>query len=220
MATLSDVLARVAAYINQDTTIPTGSDLTVFTNFVNQSQDQWADSYVWRKQLMKQYSPTISVSQTSLAMPSDFDRMASPVYDLSVSDSVSNRYFELVPDQRFLTDSTAKYCYLVGDNSTGRALNFNPPLASGASLGFDYMARPASLTTLTSLVTCPSDQYIVLKTIAKILSARSDPRFTIIEDQAEVLMGHMMDDEAAATGGMNNQTRQQFDRDNFRIGEQ
>jgi hypothetical protein len=217
MATLEDVLIGVASYINQDPALPTGTDLSMWINFANQSQNEWADSYIWRRQLTVEYKPSIEASQVSIGMPSNFDRLLSPVYHYD-GDPPSEIY-EIHPSEKYKKLSTDEYVYKVGNKTAGVALIINPPLASGASISMQYLSSPSAMATYASTLTCPSSQFIILRSISKILSSRSDPRFTIVKADSDLLLGHMMDDEAAPPGGQDNQTPVSFEKKGFRVGE-
>jgi hypothetical protein len=207
---VQDILGAVASYINQDPTLPTGTDETMWINLINQSQNEWKDSYIWRKTLQTPYNPTVGASQTSLGLPGNFERLLSPVFDYSNGVDNPWRYFEIHPDERFLHASTDKYIYITGDDIQGKAMIFNPTLSASASISFDYLATPSSLVTLNDTVTCPSPQF---------LTSRSDPRFTLVFENSNTLLGHMMDDEAAPTGGLDNTMVSTLAKKGFRIGE-
>lgn len=217
--TVSDILRSVASYINQDPALPTGTDLTMWIDLINQSQNEWKDSYIWRKTLTRTYPVTVNLSQTSVGLPTNFERLLSPVFDYSGGLSNPYRYFEVKPSDRFLKTETEKYVYKMGDPAGGQYLIINPALASGASICFDYLASPSCLATLNDTVTCHSEQFIVLRTVSKILSSRSDPRFPIVFETSNTLLGHMMDDEAASSGGVDNEMRTTMERKGFRPGE-
>lgn len=217
MDTLSDILSDIASYINQDSTLPTGTDLAMWSNLVNQSQNEWSDSFIFRRQLSKTYNVPVSNSMVSFAVPENFERLLSPVFDKSISSN--NEYVEVLPIDRHYKNSTEKYVWRVGDETTGVALNINPALTSGASIQFEYLSRPSYMATLNSTITCPSRQFLVLRTISKILSARSDPRFPQVKADSDTILSHLEDDEAAYTGGQDNQTPRRLQRIGFRIGE-
>jgi hypothetical protein len=191
----------------------------MWIDLINQSQNEWKDSYIWRRTLTRTYPVTVNQSQTSIGLPDNFERLLSPVFDYSGGLSNPYRYFEIKPDIRFLKEETEKYVYKMGSSAEGQYLMINPALSSGASICFDYLASPSSLATLADAVTCQSDQFLVLRTVSKILSSRSDPRFPIVFETSNTLLGHMMDDEAAATGAEDNEMRSTLERKGFRPGE-
>ena len=215
--TVSDVLSDVAGYINQDTTLPTGTELTTWINLINQAQQEWGNSYQWKELRVDKYSPSFGLSFTSLALPSNFKKLMSPVYDMSKTSS--NKYLEIPPSDRHLKTSDQKYCYFVGNDLTGKALVINPALPSGASIVFDYQAFPSSVASTTDVLTCPNRQFIVKRVEAYILSSRSDPRFPLVKAEADNSLANMIEEEAAKSGGMNNQTKNYYRQVNFRIGE-
>lgn len=216
--TLEDVLQDVAAYINQDPTTPTGTDLTMWTRLVNQSQNEWADSFNYRRILGRPYEVPVTASMTSIGLPVTFKKLLSPVFDKTLSSN--NEYLEIMPIDKNYKTSTDKYVVKYGDSGSGQYLLINPALGSGASITFDYLATPSAMATLNATVTCPSRQFLVLRTISKILSARSDPRFPQVQIDSEDLLLAMQDNEAAATGGQDNQTPSRMRRTGYRIGEQ
>lgn len=215
MATLQTVLQNIASYINQDPTLQTGTDLTSQVNLVNQSQNEWADTYQWSI-LRKPYSPSYAVSAVSIGLPSTFKKMMSPLADYQTIPPTI--YSEVDPSERMYKLTTDKYCYLTGDDGTGHALIVNPPLPSGASLQLDLQVQPTALATLSDVVTCPSVQFLTLRTISKILSARSDPRFPQIKADSDDIMASMIEEEMAGSKGKTNRTPDQFSRVGFRIG--
>ncbi len=215
---VSSVLTDVASYINQDPTAPTGTDLTMWINLVNQAQNEWADVYQW-KQLRNTINLTVNLSQVSFGLPANFKKMMSPVYDYSVGPNQPTQYYEIPPQQRFQAATTDKYVYILGNAITGYSLNLNPAAASGASLVFDIQTTVSSLATGNDTVTCPSQQYLSLRTMAKILSARSDPRFPQVYSESQNLLSSMMEEEASLSGGTDNTVPNQYHLNNFRIGE-
>lgn len=219
MDTLSNVLSDIASYINQDSTLPTGTDLDMWTNLVNQSQNEWAGSYLWRRQLTRTLSVPVQASMTSVGLPANFERLLSPLMRWENGINEDNKYYEVMPLDRFNKASTDKYVYKMGDKASGQYLMINPCLTSGASVTLDYLSSPSSLVTVTDTITCPSRQFLALRTISKILSARSDPRFPQVKADSDDLYDQLKNDEAAATGGQDNQTPTNFGRKGLRIGQ-
>jgi hypothetical protein len=219
MATLNDVLTSVAAYINQDPTIPTGSELTMWVDLVNQSQEEWADVIQWRQLRVPTSFPSTYPGQTSIGLPVNFKKLMTPVYDQGKSVSNPDIYDEINPDERYRKLSTDKYVCVVGNDVTGYGLIINPGLPSLASLSCDIQVNPSSLATLNHVATCPDKQFLVARTLAKILSARSDTRFPSMYQESNDHMGHMIDDENARYYGTHAQTPTYGQTVGFRIGE-
>lgn len=218
--TLQDVLNDVAAIVDQDTTLATGTDLTVRVQLINQVQNEWSNNYQPKELRIARFAPSIALSMTSLALPNNFRSLMSRPYDMSKTSG--NDYEEIRPEEaynRTILDVNNRFCFVGGNEVAGKYLNFNPALPSGCSLLFDYQSFPSSLITLQDIVTCPSRSYMYKKTIAKIYESRADPRFPQFNSEAEDSLGNMMEIEASPSGGFSNQTRVQYDRQNFRVGQ-
>lgn len=218
MATVQSILQNVAAYINQDPTLPTGTDQTMWISLVNQAQKEWGDTYQW-KQLRVQVALTVTVSAASFALPINFKKTMSPLFDYSAGPNQPTKYYEISPSEVYLRPATDKYCFIRGNTITGFSLNLNPAASSGASLVLDIQTVASSLATLQDTLTCPSDQFVTLRTIAKVLSARSDPRFPQIYSESNTLLSSMMEEEAAPSGGSDGLVPNQYRMTGFRIGE-
>lgn len=214
-ATLRSVLDDVAAFIDQDTTLATGTELTVRVNLINQAQKEWAEAYQW-KQLIQPAVLSFALSGTSVGLQTNFNRLTSGVYDVSVSPNVL--YEEIPLSERFRKNSQDKYVLVGGNDVSGKYIVFNPGMASGVSLNYYYLSTPSSLATLSDVPTCPSDEFLAKRTIAYILQARSDSRFPLLKAESDDLLANMIDDEATISGGQNNRTPDYFRKNNFRVG--
>ena len=217
MYTVNNVLTDIAGYINQDTTIPTGTELDTWINLINQAQTEWGEAYQWKDLRVNRYSPSFGLSAVSIGLPVNFKKLMSPVYDMSKSSS--NKYKEIPPSDRHLKTSSDKYCYLTGNNISGKALTIHPALISGASIVLDYQSNPSSVASLNDILTCPSRQFIVKRVESYILASRSDSRFPLVAKEAENSMENMMEEEAVKSGGMDNRTPNYFKQISFRIGQ-
>lgn len=212
--TLRQVLDDVASFINQDPTLATGTDLTSQVNLINQSQNEWAEADQW-KALRLPLSLSVGASAVSLGLPSNFKKMMSPIFDMSVS--YPTEYKEIEPSERFALTSSDKYFYIRGNDVTGKSVQINPGLASGASLVAEMQVYPSSMATLVDVATCPSKQFLVSRTIAKILGARSDPRFPTYKAESDSLLENMMEEDAAYSGAQVNKIPSAWG--SFRIGD-
>lgn len=215
MATLNSVLADVAAYIDQDTTLATGTELTVRVNLINQALNEWAETYQWAS--LRVTSPvTFALSAVSIGLATNFKKLMSPIVDRSLTSD--NVYVQIRPEERYNKLSSDKYCYILGNDVIGKSLNVNPALASGASLVYDYQSTPSSMATLQDVSVCPSTDFLVKRTIARLLESRSDARFTFVKEEADSALANMMQEEATPSGGQNNRTPNWATKANFRVG--
>lgn len=214
--TLSQVLADVGAFIDQDTTLPTGTELAVRVNLADQSQRKWAQTYSWKLLNNPGAALPFALSATSVGLDARFDEMNSPVIDVSLT--ADNVYRVIGPADRFNKLPTDKYCYLVGNDVAGRALVINPAMSSGASYVYDWQAYPSSLATVTSTLTIPVPQYVTFDVEAAILRSRADQRFPLIQAQADDILRSMIEDQDSPSGGEDNAIPRWDKANNYRIG--
>lgn len=216
MATLlSSILQSVGAKVDQDTTLPSSTELVVRVNYADQAQNDWADAYEWR--ILKQsFAPTVLLSMTSIGLPARFRRFTSPLYDKSITSS--NDYWEISPDDRFTKLSTDRYFYTGGDDATGRYLMINPALSSGVSLVGQFLSFPSALATTSDAVTCPSNKYMTERISFYVLEARSDARFPTVEGRSEQILANLIEEENTPRGSEDNRVPDFARSSNFRIG--
>lgn len=214
--TLNQILADVAAYLDKDTTLATGTELTVRVNLINQSLREWGDAYQWDS-LRFTTAPSFTVSMTSVALPTNFKKLMSVPVDRALLSS--NDYPQINPSDRFEKLSTERYTYIMGDQSIGYSLNINPPLASGVSLVLDYQAFPSSMATLNDISVCPQPEFITKRTIALILESRADTRFPQLKADADKLLRTMIEEQDSPSGGELNKVPTYHEKIGFRIGE-
>lgn len=218
--TVLNVLQDIGALVAQDTSAPTGTDLTNQINYVNMAQLDWASYYKWNELRTPYAVPSLAFSQTSMAVPSNFARLSSKVWDYSTGVDSPTEYPELIrPQDRYLKNSTAKYVWVGGNDISGRYLNINPPLASGASLRFDYQATPSSLATTNDTVTCPDRSYMAARSEYYLLAARSDERFPLFKSSSEDYLAGMVEEQDTPSEGAVNQVPDRLRLSGFRIGQ-
>jgi len=216
MATLSNVLQDISSIVNQDPALPTGTDLSMQVNLANQALNEWGEAYQWAQLRVVGFAPSILLSTTSTALPSNFEKLMSRPFD--VTNNTIN-YEEIRPENRFTKDINERYCYTGGDDAVGHYIVFNPPLASGASINFDFQSVPSSMVTLQDVLVCPSKNFIVHRVIGKIYESRSDPRFQTFKSYADGAMVQLIQEEATVSGAMTNQVPVQDKKFGFRIGQ-
>lgn len=214
--TLLQVLADIGAFVDQDTTPPSGTDLNVRVNLADQAQRKWGQTYGWNQLKNPNSVLTFGLSGTSIALDPRFDELNSPIFDVSLTSN--NMYQEIDPADRYTKLPTDKYCYLVGNDSAGRALVINPAMTSGASLVYDWQAYPSTLASTNSTLTCPVPAYIVFDVEASILRARADQRFPLIQAQADDILRSMIEGQDAPDGGVQNTVPRWDKANNFRVG--
>lgn len=198
--TLEQILQRIGSYVDQDSSTPTGTDLTVRISYVNRALDEWAITYDWLalKQTFS-FMPTM-VSQTSVGLPSNFKKMESPLYDYGIGDATRVRPFEypeIREADRFRRDINDQYFYIMGDRRRGFNLIVPKGMSSGASMLADISVFPSSLATLTHISPMNDPDYLVYRGVAYVLEARGDARFPQAKIDAEKSLARMVEHENA-----------------------
>jgi len=215
--TLQQILNDLGAYIDQDTALPTGTELTVRVNLVDQALQEWGEAYQW-KALTVLYNISFAYSGTSIALPDNFKKTMSPIYDVAKNVSKDREYPEILTDKRFWETSTDKYFYIAGDDLTGKYIQLNPAMPSGFSGMLDYQSFPSSMVTLADICVCPQPDYITKRVSALILESRSDTRFPELKADADLVLRRMVEEEQAVSGGRQNRIRDWASWDGFSIG--
>ena len=100
--TLDDILQQIGGYIEQDASTPTGTDLTLRTNYINRTLGEWANSYDWDELILRHNFTVSSHSQVSLSLPSNFRKPMSALYNYVSTSNVPDQY-EIIPrDEAFM----------------------------------------------------------------------------------------------------------------------
>lgn len=192
---VTQMLQAVGAYVDQSIDLPTDDELTSRISYLDQAQEEWAESYDWD---VLKVATTVGASGASCALPSNFKKMKSPLYDTTNN----NTYEEIPASERYLKNSADKYVCVLGNAVTGKYLVINP--TSVVTLSFDYLSFPTSLASLQDQTTCPNPKFIEERTIAYVLESRSDPRFPQVKADAQRTLNNMMTDQDAGSGGQSN----------------
>lgn len=217
--TLENILKEVGSFIDESADTPSGDDLTNRINLVDNALSEWGNAYQW-KQLRIPATATFAFSGTSFALPTNFKKLMSPIVD--VTKAIDKEYVEIQPQVRFSRASASnlsdRFAYIIGDDALGRSLIISPPLASGASLNYDYQAFPSSMATLQDISVCPHPEFIIKRTIALLLEVRSDPRFPQLKADADTLLARMIEEEQSPSLGENNRTPEWAKKANYSVG--
>ena len=196
--TLQTIQEKVAALVDQSTTPPTngGSEWNVRTTFINRAVKEWSEAYDWEALRVLTTFGTSGVSGATVALPSNFKKMAAyPVY-YDGSSTTGTQWTEIQPNETGLYNSTDNYYYITGDAGKGFYAIWNPAtLASGASVAISYYKQPTVLSSTTDTMECPNPEFVIDRTIAYILEARSDARFQEMETKAREKLLQMVDNE-------------------------
>jgi hypothetical protein len=222
--TVADVLKQIAGTVNQEATAPTvGSDeYNLWLEYLNRAQDEWAQAYDWEASRKHFWPGVTGVSQASISLPEQFNKLAAPVLLYGNGSDKPTQYSYVLDEDENMYSSTDTYVKITGDNAAGKTLVFNPrTLSSGASLYIQYFANPSTLSSLTQYMAMDDPQYAIDRTIAYIFESRSDPRFQIEETKSRERLLNMI--ENANDAKFNSYAAQSYvpntlRRNGFRIG--
>jgi len=157
MATLSDILFSANSFLDLESALPTGTELTTRVNFADQSVKDAASAYRF-KEFETIYYPSTSTS-ASLSLPSNFRELSSiPVeYDSSGNQTLFPELrLEQVADG---LEQSKDFCYLLGNSMEGHTLVFNG-LTANATLSLQYQLFPSGMATLTDVCELPDPEYV------------------------------------------------------------
>ena len=184
---VEQIMKQISSLVNQEATAPTsgGSEYLLWLEFINRGVQEWSEAADWND-LRKTFKPAITgTSQATISLPQDFKRIAGFPKHYGTGVTGGEEWPIIIPEQESLEDSTDQYFYVAGDLSGGFNLIWNPgTLSSGASLLIPYYSIPTSLASPAQVPVVPDSQFLVDRTVAYILEARSDSRFQLEEVKA------------------------------------
>ena len=207
MKTLSDILTDVNSYIDLTAALPTGTDLSVRTNYAKQAVEEWGSSYRWRQ--LKNSTDHFATGAT-ISLSTNFRSL------IYVPHAGTTEYKEIQPEERHAYSSGDKYCYVLGGVGNYNLI-INGLSTSGATLSFDWQRYPSNFATLSSVCEVPDPSFVRLKVISYVLQSRLDPRFQGVEAEAQKTLLNMIGREMnLRPGGISTISR--FGSANWRIG--
>lgn len=217
--TLLQLLFDAQSWLDLDaTTTPTGTDLTVRSNYANQAVLEAAAAAKFATFNKIQIVATSGGAQfatvASVSLASNFREFnTAPRVDLG--GGVFDEYVEIKPQDRYAKQPDDKYVYVLGNISEGFTAVFNR-LRANATLSIDYQRFPSGLLTLTDVCELPDDLFVVERIKSYVLQSRTDERFPIIDANAQRLLQNMIGRESRTVqGGVNTTPKTQ----RYRIGE-
>lgn len=201
--TLEDALKASSSYVDQENTVPSGTDLATRTAYANRALNEWSDFTDWEDLTSAYLFTGITEGATTLSLPATFRK---PMGPLAVYTGTTPTLYKLIPrDERFSIDSTGNYCYLEGNLDSGYNLTVPKGLTSGASCLMDIQSFPTSLLSLCSVIPTKSSDYVAQRIISLVLESRGDDRFPIAKADADRKLYAMAEAQNAKNIGTNNQ---------------
>lgn len=179
----------MGANINGEAVAPdSGSDEeALWIEYLDNAQDDWVSAHDWEV-LRKTYDTILAQSGTSIALPDKFIKLDGyPKID-------GKEYEEIRPEEESLYKNE-NYVIVGGNEADGYYLSIHPAPTSNVTVSIRYFSRPTALTTTTFISPCPNPNYLVANASAKVLKARGDSKFTLFEQEANLLLARMLESE-------------------------
>jgi hypothetical protein len=211
---VATILKSVGALTEQEAILPTGTDLAVRLQFVNDALGEWADTYTWKDLRVTMNINTSTASVGVIDLPTVFREPLSTLYSFSNVGNLPTEYPLIDARDRFSRDATDKYCYLM-NTIRNKQLIVNPALESGVSCQLDYMSFPSSVVTTSDYVPISASQYLVKRVSAMVFQARGDSRYPLLQADAQRMLSNAIEEQNVPFGKVN---RIPIDTNSFTIG--
>lgn len=195
--TLDEIQSRIAAYTDQDenTANISSTDYSLRLKYINMSLLEWQEAYDWQT-LYAEYNTLTSTlsNNASVTLPSDFRKLAS--FPLIVTNgTTTDKYSEIRPQEQAQYSTTDKYITILGNPQDTYTMFVHANMVSGASIKIPYYMSAQSLASPANIAELPNPDYLVKRSIAYLLEAREDSRFPEMKQEAERILGNMIDYE-------------------------
>lgn len=196
--TLDLIQSKIAAIVDQDPTTSniSSTDYTLRNTYINLALSEWQEAYDWQT-LYTEYNVLVSTStgNASVALPTDFRKLAS--YPMITFDgSTTAKFPEVRPQEQGQYGDTDRYVSVLGNNQDNYILFVHGvTLSSGASVKVPYYMSAQSLASPANIAEVPNPDYLVKRAVAYLWEAREDARFPEMKQEAERILGTMIDYE-------------------------
>ena len=191
--TLAQILQNVNSYVALDNSVPTGTDVTVWSDYANLAVLKAAAKMPWpqfnKSDVVGTSGGPTYATLASISLPANF-REFSTAPQVDIGSGTFSDYVQINPIERYQKQPGDQYCYVLGNPSEGFTAVFNA-LAANATLYMDYQRFPSGFATLTDTCELDDDTYVVEQVKSYVLQARSDDRFPVVEDKAVQILEDM-----------------------------
>lgn len=203
--TLSDILLDIGSFVDLEAALPTGDELLTRVNYVNQAVLD-AFSVTQLSEFTKMYESTMG-SGITVSLPSDFHELKTN--PRQYTGGTWQEYPEILPEEKYNKTAGEKYCYVLGNASSGNYLILNGYTA-GDTLSFPYIKTPATMATLTDVCELADPQFVVAKAESYVLQSRGDDRFPYVDAVSEKKLKNMVGRDMKSPGGQGRVTSAGF----------
>lgn len=210
---VGSILKSVGALTEQDAVFPTGTDLSVRIQYVNDALAEWADAYTWEDLRVTYYVNTVSAT-SSIGLPSNFREPLSTLYAYGENQGNPTEYVMINARDRFSKESTDKYCYMQGTFGN-KSIQVPNSIDANTSCVIDYMSFPSSVASFNDTIPISSSQYLVKRVAAMVFQARGDSRYPLLQADAERFLSNTIEEQNVPFGKVN---RMPINYQSFSIG--
>lgn len=190
--------SKIASVLDQDpdTTNISTTDYALRLAYMNMALTDWAEANDWQT-LYTEYNTLTSTTtgNASVALPSNFRKLAS--FPVITYDGANTKLFpETRPQDAGQYSSNDKRVEFTGNPQDGYNMAiFGTNLSSGISIKVPYFQSPQSLASPADIAEIPNSDYLVKRTMAYWWEARDDARYALMKQEAERILGNMIDYE-------------------------
>lgn len=212
MATTKEtLLKRISSHVNGVSELPEGDILDQWSDFLDESQDEAVDAIDFQS-MIRVHTATVQQSGTSVALPDDFKgRFAGYV---SVDGGVVQ---EVDPVEA--TFFNGEYLTWGGNQADGYYLKLNEATHTDISLSIPYHARATSLATLTAVTPLPIPEFLVARTVEKVMLQRGQTEYVEFQAKADLLLQRMAANEVSSDLQRNKTIRTSLEYAGFTLGD-
>lgn len=185
--TLQEILIDSSSILDLSSSLPTGDDLNTRINYADQAV--WDATAVAQLPEFKAEYQAVLTSAVTVPLPVDFRE---PQENPQLYAGGAWTEYEIIkPEHKYEKSDGERYCYILGNPSDGYNLIFNA-LVENSTLSLVYQKFPNGFATLSDKCELSDPQYVTRKVESYVLYSRSDDRFTIAEQRANVALSNMM----------------------------
>lgn len=194
--TLNDILIDVNSYVDLEAELPTGDELTTRTNYANQAV--WdAFNTAQLNEFTREYQVDPSTNVT-ISLPTGFSTFKG--HPKQKVNGAWVEFPEILPEEKYDKSDGDKYCYVMGNPSSGYVAIFNG-LEASCTLSMMYQSFPSGMATLSDVCEISDPTFVVAQTESYILQARGDERFPFVNSVAQTKLRNLVTKSMRSPGG-------------------
>lgn len=186
---VTDLFKNAASDAKGRFTAPTvdSNEWNQWLSWANEELYSFGEVHDWPENIVQDFSVTAAVSGTSLALNSNFKKMAGPLV-------IAGEFYSEVDSDQFKQHNPYDKVFHTGWNA-GNYIEWKYPLTAGTSAVIPFVMYPTSLATAADTVVMRNPMYLVKRLKVRIFKYRQDPIFTEMETEADLMLSQMLENE-------------------------